>query len=102
MSGGYGLFYPNGRLPAHLHDFDESICIVDGEATCFVEGRQYMISNLATAIQPRGRKHYFKNQSDKTMSMIWVYAGPEPNRIEVSDEYATLGILAPQYSAIQD
>ena len=30
MSGGYGLFYPQGRLPAHVHDFDESICIISG------------------------------------------------------------------------
>jgi hypothetical protein len=25
MSGGYGLFQLGGRLPAHVHDFDESI-----------------------------------------------------------------------------
>ena len=93
MSGGYGLFYQNGRLPAHIHDFDESICIIEGEATCFVEGRQYKMSNLATAMQPRGRIHYFINKSDKVMSMIWVYAGPTPERIEVLDEYATVGIF---------
>lgn len=92
MSGGYALFHPGGRLPAHIHDFDESICITEGEAKCFVEGRQYVMFGLATAMQPRGRVHYFINESDKTMSMIWVYAGPMPERIEVSDEYATTGI----------
>ena len=61
MSGGYGLFYKDGRLPAHLHDFDESICIVGGEAICLVEGRQYIMSDLTTALQPRGRVHYFTN-----------------------------------------
>ena len=30
MSGGYGLFKPGGRLPCHIHDFDESICIIQG------------------------------------------------------------------------
>ena len=89
MSGGYGLFYHKGRLPAHLHDFDESICIIEGEATCFVEGRRYIMSGLSTAIQPRGRVHYFINNSQKPMAMIWVYAGPRPERIEVSDDYAT-------------
>lgn len=89
MSGGYGLFYNGGRLPAHLHDFDESICIVEGEATCFVEGRKYTMSNFTTAMQPRGRVHYFINQSQQPMSMIWVYAGPKPERIEVDDDYAT-------------
>lgn len=89
MSGGYGLFYHNGRLPAHMHDFDESICIIEGEATCFVEGRRYVMSDLSTAIQPRGRVHYFINNSQEPMAMIWVYAGPRPERIEVDYDYPT-------------
>ena len=93
MSGGFGLFYKGGRLPAHLHDFDESICIIDGEATCFVEGRQYIMSDFSTAIQPRGRIHYFINNAPKPMSMIWVYAGSMPERIEVDDSYALRGNL---------
>ena len=93
MSGGYGLFYPGGRLPAHLHDFDESICIVEGEATCFVEGRRYEMADYATAIQPRGRIHYFINNTQEKMAMIWVYAGPRPERIEVKDSYATFGLV---------
>ena len=93
MSGGYGLFYPGGRLPAHLHNFDESICIISGEATCFVEGRQYKMTDCATAIQPRGRIHYFINNSPGEMAMIWVYAGPRPERIEVEDRYATIGLM---------
>ena len=94
MSGGYGLFHPGGRLPAHLHDFDESICIIRGEATCFVEGRQYMMSDYSTSIQPRGRIHYFINNSPEKMAMIWVYAGPRPERIEVEDKYATVGLVS--------
>ena len=50
MSGGYGLFQPGGRLPAHVHDFDESICIIEGEATCVVEGRRYTMCDGATAL----------------------------------------------------
>jgi len=85
MSGGHGLFQPRGRLPAHLHDFDESICIVEGSATCIVEGRRYSMANLATALQPRGRIHYFVNESSSPMAMIWVYAGPSPERIVVDE-----------------
>src|SRR5205823_1307723 len=40
LSGGYGVFAPGARLPCHVHDFDESICIVEGTATCVVEGRR--------------------------------------------------------------
>jgi len=85
MSGGYGAFRTGGRLPAHFHDFDESICIIDGTATCIVEGRRHQMSDGATALQPRGRVHYFINESPEPMAMIWVYAGPLPERI-VTDE----------------
>jgi 2-keto-3-deoxy-L-rhamnonate aldolase RhmA/quercetin dioxygenase-like cupin family protein len=89
MSGGHGLFAPGGRLPAHIHDFDESICIVEGTATCVVEGRRYSMSDYATALEPRGRVHYFVNESDQPMAMIWVYAGPNPERIVVDERNAT-------------
>jgi len=89
MSGGYGLFQPGGRLPAHFHDFDESICIIQGTATCVVEGRRYQMDNCATALQPRGRVHYFINESREPMAMIWVYAGPVPERVIVEERCAT-------------
>jgi len=94
LSGGYGLFQPGARLPAHLHDFDESICIVEGTATCFVEGRKYMLGDRATAMVPRGRVHYFINETDKPMAMIWVYAGPLPERIVVEERCATMADVA--------
>jgi quercetin dioxygenase-like cupin family protein len=89
MSGGYGLFQPGGRLLAHVHDFDESICIVQGQATCIVEGRKYSLSDCATAFQPRGRVHYFINESTSPMAMIWVYGGPSPERMVVAERCST-------------
>ena len=85
MSGGFARFQPGGRLPAHLHDFDESICIIRGVAACFVEGQQHTLDNCATAMVPRGRVHFFRNDSTDTMEMIWVYAGPLPERIVVDE-----------------
>ena len=86
MSGGYGEFTPGGRLPCHLHDFDESITIVQGTATCVVEGRRYALSDCATALAPRGRCHYFINLTDRPMAMIWVYAGDLPQRLVLSEQ----------------
>ena len=90
MSGGYGLFQPGGRLPAHCHDFDESICIIEGTEVCVVEGRRYQQSGCNTALQPRGRVHYFINESKQPMAMIWVYAGPVPERVIVDERCATV------------
>src|SRR5205085_11669016 len=89
MSGGYGEFTTGGRLPCHLHDFDESITIVIGTATCVVEGRQYAVSDCATALAPRGRCHYFINLSNGPMAMIWVYAGDIPQRLVLNEKCCT-------------
>ena len=85
ICGGYGLFEPGARLPCHRHDFDESITIVQGTATCIVEGRRHDLSGNATALIPQGRCHYFINLTLEPMAMIWVYAGDRPDRI-VMDE----------------
>lgn len=89
MSGGYGRFEPGGRLPAHVHDFDESICIISGAATCLVEGRTYAMRDCATVMVPRGRVHYFTNESSTAMEMIWVYADSMPERVVVDAACST-------------
>lgn len=85
MSGGLGIFYQQGRLPAHFHAFDESICIVSGEAICITQQNKYTLSNLSTALQPHGLPHYFTNPFPGEMYMIWVYAGAMPVRTEIAD-----------------
>jgi quercetin dioxygenase-like cupin family protein len=85
ICGGYGLFDPGARLPCHRHEFDESITIVQGTATCIVEGHRHELSANATALVPQGRCHYFINLTLEPMAMIWVYAGDRPDRI-VMDE----------------
>ncbi len=90
MSGGYGLFQTGARLPCHIHDFDESISIIQGTAICVVEGREYSMSDSATALVPRGRCHYFRNDSGSPMAMVWVYAGPVPARMVMQETCCTI------------
>jgi len=80
LCGGYGVFGPGASLPCHYHGYDESITIVSGHAVCQVAGREYALSDYATACIPHGRPHRFLNHSDQPMAMIWVYAGDEPER----------------------
>jgi mannose-6-phosphate isomerase-like protein (cupin superfamily) len=87
ICGGYGVFEPGARLPCHRHEFDESITIVQGTATCVVEGRRHELSDNATAVVPRGRCHYFINLTLEPMAMIWVYAGDRPDRIVMDENY---------------
>jgi quercetin dioxygenase-like cupin family protein len=87
ICGGYGAFEPGARLPCHRHEFDESITIVQGAATCVVEGRRHELSSNATALVPQGLCHYFINLTLDPMAMIWVYAGNKPDRIVMDESY---------------
>jgi quercetin dioxygenase-like cupin family protein len=94
ICGGYGVFEPGARLPCHRHEFDESITIVEGTATCVVEGRCHELSGCATAMVPQGRCHYFINLTLEPMAMIWVYAGDMPDRIVVDESFCHPGSAA--------
>ena len=47
------------------------------------------LARALAAFEPRGRVHYFVNETEKPMAMIWVYAGPKPERIVVHERNAT-------------
>jgi quercetin dioxygenase-like cupin family protein len=87
ICGGYGLFEAGARLPCHRHEFDESITIVQGTATCVIEGRRHELAACATAMVPQGRCHYFINLTLEPMAMIWVYAADRPDRIVVDESF---------------
>ena len=93
ICGGHGRFMPGASLPCHIHDFDESITIIKGTATCLVEGRQYELSGCDTAFIPKGLPHRFINRSKSEMEMVWVYAGSEPDRVVVKSDFCS-GALA--------
>ena len=96
ICGGYGLFEPGASLPCHIHDYDESITIVSGVATCLVQGQEYQLSEYDTAFIPRHRPHRFLNHSSETMAMIWVYAGDEPDRQIVDASYCSGELVWPE------
>jgi oxalate decarboxylase/phosphoglucose isomerase-like protein (cupin superfamily) len=49
------------------------------------------MSDNTTALQPRGRCHYFVNETSEPMAMLWVYAGPVPERLVLEERNCTIG-----------
>jgi len=91
ICGGYGRFDRGTSLPCHVHEYDESISIVEGKAICEVAGRRTTLSNCETAVIPAGLPHRFINDFNEPMAMIWVYAGDMPTRKLVDASLCTLG-----------
>lgn len=95
ICGGYAHFDPGSSLPCHVHQYDESITIVSGEALCQVQGNEYRLGGFDTAFVPEGRPHRFLNATNEPMAMIWVYAGDEPDRTLVDAAYCAGSIPWP-------
>jgi quercetin dioxygenase-like cupin family protein len=89
ICGGYGRFTKGSSLPCHTHAFDESITILTGAAACLVQGSRYELSGVETAFVPQGKPHRFLNNGDTEMEMLWVYAGAEPDRTIVNNQYCS-------------
>ena len=96
ICGGYGRFLPGTSLPCHVHDYDESITIVEGDAVCLVQGNRYHLIGCDTAVVPEGRPHRFLNLSASPMAMIWVYAGSEPERTLVDSSLCNGNLVWPR------
>jgi len=80
MSGGWALFACGGQQPAQAYDCDASIAIVEGAATCIVEGRHHALAERTTLLLPRGQVYSIRNETDEPMAAIWVCASPAPER----------------------
>jgi len=93
ICGGYGRFTPGSSLPCHTHHYDESITILSGSATCLVQGKRYELEGIHNAFVPQGKPHRFLNSGAGDMEMLWVYAGDEPDRVLVDNQYCS-GLLA--------
>ena len=90
MSGGYGLFQPGGRLPAHVHDFDESICIIEGRPPASSKAAATRCPTARPPCSRAGGSTTSSTTRTRPMAMLWVYAGPRPERIVVDERCATV------------
>lgn len=93
ISGGLIRLPAGESLPAHVLASDQSVCVLEGEVNCFVEGTRFRLSHLATAMIPRGRVHCVSAESSKTV-IVWACAEAIPNRIRLDEICATEPDLA--------
>jgi quercetin dioxygenase-like cupin family protein len=87
ICGCHTTFQAGARLPCHHHKCDESITVIQGSATCVVEGRRHDLPRLTSALIPRGLRHYVINLTLDPMAVILVYAGHEPDQLVVDERF---------------
>ncbi len=80
LTNGITMFEPGATIARHYHNCDESVTILEGEATCEVDGDVFKMQAYDTTFVPAGIPHRFWNESDATMKILWTYASVEVTR----------------------
>lgn len=78
---GITIFPPNGSVPLHKHNCDESVFLVEGEAIAEIAGKDYAIARGEVTFIPEGVHHRFRNISQTNeMKILWTYASIDADR----------------------
>ncbi len=70
---GMTVFPAGGGIALHTHNTEETVVILEGEATCEVEGDRHHLVQFDAAYIPAGLRHRFSNAGDGVLRILWVY-----------------------------
>ncbi len=80
MINGITEFDPHAKIGMHMHNCEESVMILEGDAIAEIDGERYQLSAGDTTWIPANVPHRFLNESDATMRIFWIYASIDANR----------------------
>jgi len=84
LLNGITEFDPGAAIPLHYHNCEETVLIVEGQATFEVDGREYELEPLDTTWVPTGMPHRFSNRSNARMRIFWTYSSVDATRTVVA------------------
>jgi len=67
------IMEPGAELPMHTHRIEESMVIVEGEATAILDNEIFNLKPRDVILVPAGEKHMLANRSNKPMSFLFFY-----------------------------
>lgn len=78
---GLTLFPPNGSVPLHKHNCDETVLVLEGNAVAEIAGEERRVVQGDMTYIPEGVHHRFKNASQTAeMKILWTYASVDADR----------------------
>jgi mannose-6-phosphate isomerase-like protein (cupin superfamily) len=77
--------YPTGTgAPVHLHNCDEHVTLLAGDAEVEIDGRVTRLEQYDTTYVCAGVPHAFRNVGDQPMVILWVYPSTAVTRTFVA------------------
>ncbi len=80
LTTGITEFQPGANLAMHIHNCEEQVTMLEGDATVIIDGVSYEVTSPDTTFIPAGVHHRFINTSRKPMKILWVYATTKMTR----------------------
>ena len=84
VTTGTTSFPPGSAIPLHTHNVEEQVMLLEGEATCEIDGRYFDLAVGDTTWVPAGTPHRFINRGAGRMTILWIYGGREVTRTIVA------------------
>ena len=84
VTTGITEFEPGMAIPLHTHNVEESVFILEGEATAVVDGESFDLAAGDATWVPAGVPHRFANRGQGRMRIYWVYGGRQVTRTLVA------------------
>jgi len=75
VTTGTTSFQPGTGLPLHTHNVEETVIILEGEATAEIGDQSYDLVVGDVTWVPSGIPHRFANRGASQMRIYWVYGG---------------------------
>ncbi len=73
LTTGITEFQPGASLAMHIHNCEEQITLLEGEALAVIDGVSYELTAPDTTFVSQGVPHRFINRSKHPMRILWVY-----------------------------
>ena len=73
MTAGISTFQPGASIIWHTHPCEETVIIVDGEATAYIENSKVQLNKFDATIMQPNVPHRFSNESEQPMTIAYFY-----------------------------
>ena len=80
VTTGITIFAPGTAIPMHLHNVEETVMVLDGEATAVIGEESHDLVAGDTTWLPSGIPHRFINRGAGELRIYWVYGGRNVTR----------------------
>jgi HTH-type transcriptional regulator, repressor for puuD len=80
VTTGITIFGPGTQIPLHTHNVEETVMVLEGEATAVVGNERFNLVAEDVTWVPSGVPHCFINRGPGQMRIYWVYGGRDVTR----------------------